>query len=342
MRYIFISCILMSSFFSNAQNWNLIWSDEFDLDSVNDANWVFDIGTGSQYGLWGWGNGESQYYLPQNSSVSNGTLKIEAREEPQGITDSWNNTKYYSSSKIKTDGKFNFKYGKVEARIKTIDGQGFWPAFWLLPSTGCWPESGEIDIMEQWGSDGPSNTTTGAAHLGFCGSGSTYNVFSTQLNESYANDFHTYSIIWYEDYIGWYVDDVLHYHVNPQSWNSNINWSFNEGDWYIILNLAITETGPNTNSVFPNQIEVDYVRVYQTQDILGCTDQNASNYNAQANISDNESCIYEVTFNVNMNCSEEQPNTVYVSGGFNNWCGNCIPLSDDDNDGIWSGTHTFS
>jgi len=324
-----------------AQNWNLVWSDEFELNEVDDSKWSFQNGTGSELGLWGWGNGESQYYLEENASVNNGILTIEAKEEPQGITDSWNATKYYSSSKIVTKDKYEFRYGKVEARMKTIDGEGFWPAFWMLPSEGCWPESGEIDIMEQWANDGPSNVTTGAAHTGFCGSGSTYNSFDHAINESFANDFHTYAVIWQEDYIGWYVDDELHYFVTPNSYGSNINWPFNDGDWYILINLAITESGPNANTVFPNQIEVDYVRVYESNDTFGCTDPNASNYNPAATIPDNQSCSYDITFNVNMNCSEENPSTVYVTGNFNNWCGNCLPLSDDNNDGIWTGTYSF-
>ena len=118
--------------------------------------------------MYGWGNSELQYYQPSNTEVYNGTAKIIAKLEPNGIVDSWNNTMYYSSSKITTKGIFEFKYGKVEARIKTVDGQGFWPAFWMLPSGGSWPCNGEIDIMEQWGSDGPTNTTTGAAHVGIC------------------------------------------------------------------------------------------------------------------------------------------------------------------------------
>ena len=91
--------------------------------------WSHEIGTGSQNGLYGWGNGELQYYQPQNSVVNNGTLKIIAQQEPNGLVDSWNNTYYYSSSRIVTRDKFEFQYGKIAARIKTLDGQGYWPAF---------------------------------------------------------------------------------------------------------------------------------------------------------------------------------------------------------------------
>ena len=341
MRNLLFILFVFFAISSNAQNWNLIWSDEFNGTNLDNSKWTHDIGTGSLQGLWGWGNGELQFYQPDNTSLSNGKLLIEAREEPQGITDSWNNTKYYSSSKIKTAGKFNFRYGKVEARMKTVDGEGFWPAFWMLQEDGCWPLSGEIDIMEQWGSDLPTNQTTGAAHVGYeCGANNTYQSWNTTIDGSFADDFHVYSVIWYEDYIGWYLDDELQYFITPSSYGDNLYWPFNEGDWYIMINFAIDNGGPNSNTAFPSNIEVDYVRVYQTQDIQGCMDNNATNYNDQATLDDN-SCIYEVTFNVNMNCSDENHETVYVSGGFNNWCGTCHPLSDDNGDGIWSGSYAF-
>ena len=132
------------------QTWSLVWQDEFNNSSLDTSKWMHEIGTGSQYGLWGWGNSEQQYYQPSNTEVYNGTMKIIAKEEPNGITDSWGNTKYYSSSRITTKNKHDFKYGKIQARIKTVDGEGFWPAFWMLPTNGSWPCDGEIDIMEQW------------------------------------------------------------------------------------------------------------------------------------------------------------------------------------------------
>jgi beta-glucanase (GH16 family) len=269
VRIIFF-LISLFVFSSNAQNWQLVWEDDFNGSSLNQSKWVHDIGTGSQYGMWGWGNGELQYYQPQNTTLNNGIAKIEVKEEPNGIIDSWSATSYFSSSKITTKGLFNFRYGKVEARIKTIDGQGFWPAFWMLPSNGSWPCDGEIDIMEQWGNDYLTNSTSGAAHLGTCPYSQSTHFYETSSSYissgSYADDFHTYSLIWKEDTITWYVDEIELFSLNPSSyWSipSQSAWPFNANEWYIMINLAITQAGPNSNTVFPNQMEIDYVRVYQ-------------------------------------------------------------------------------
>jgi len=269
VRIIFF-LISLFVFSLNAQNWQLVWEDDFNGSSLDQSKWVHDIGTGSQYGMWGWGNGELQYYQPQNTTLNNGIAKIEVKEEPNGIIDSWSATSYFSSSKITTKGLFNFRYGKVEARIKTIDGQGFWPAFWMLPSNGSWPCDGEIDIMEQWGNDYLTNSTSGAAHLGTCPYSSSTHFYETSSSYissgSYADDFHTYSVIWKEDTITWYVDEIELFSLNPSSyWSipSQSAWPFNANEWYLMINLAITQAGPNSNTVFPNQMEIDYVRVYQ-------------------------------------------------------------------------------
>ena len=304
---------------------------------------MHEIGTGSQYGLWGWGNNEQQYYQSANTEVNNGTLKIIAKEEPNGITDSWGNTKYYSSSRITTKNKHDFKFGKIQARIKSVDGQGFWPAFWMLPTGGSWPCDGEIDIMEQWGSDGPTNQTTGAAHLGNCPYSSSnhfYNSFQHTLNSgSFANNFHTYEIRWDVDYITWYLDGNQIYSINPNMYPPQYSWPFNTNDWYIILNLAITSTGPSNNTSFPSQIEVDWVRVYENVGpITGCTDPLAQNYNSNASI-DNNSCQYLVNFELNLNCSNllDSINSVNITGPNDNWSCGTYQLEDLDNDGIWNG-----
>ena len=126
----FTIIVLLVSLQAIAQNWQLVWSDEFNGNSLDNSKWTHSIGTGD----WGWGNGELQYYQPNNASIANGKLTIEARQEPQGIPGQWNVPYYYSSSKITTYNKFDFRYGKVEASIKTIDGQGFGQHFGFYPT----------------------------------------------------------------------------------------------------------------------------------------------------------------------------------------------------------------
>jgi beta-glucanase (GH16 family) len=341
MRF-FYSIIFICLFFSTSifsQSWNLIWSDEFNGNSLDSTKWTHDIGTGSQYGLYGWGNSELQYYQPQNTILNNGSVKIIANLEPNGIVDSWNTTMYYSSSKITTKGTFDFRYGKVEASIKTVDGEGFWPAFWMLPTGGSWPCDGEIDIMEQWGSDGPSNITTGAAHAGTCPGGSTYQSSSHVIsNGSYDDNFHIYSIEWQPGLITWYIDNIQFLQVTPSSY-PNINWPFNSNNWYLMFNLAITSSGPNSNTVFPSQIEIDWVRIYEnTGGVSGCTDSLAQNYNPNAT-NDNGLCEYLVSFEVNLNCASNisAPSVVYITSPTVNWDCNTYALNDSNSDGIWTG-----
>ena len=313
----FLVSLLITGFSFAQETWEKIFEDEFNGSSLNSSVWTHETGTGSQYGLWGWGNGESQYYQSQNTTVSNGTAKIVAKQQNVGGMN-------YTSSRIKTDGKFTFKYGKVQARMKTVEGEGFWPAFWLLPSGGGWPCDGEIDIMEQWAHDGDINVTTGAAHVGTCGEGSNYRSFHHNMAGSYADDFHIYEVRWYPDYIAWYVDDQKVFQITPADY-PNDRWPFNDKNWYIILNLAITGSGPNNNTQFPSQIEIDWVRVYQPSDgdfnghvdISGCLDPNASNYNANANDQaidqwGNALCVYS-------SCADAPSEGCLYSDAFAGW-----------------------
>ncbi|CAI8257265.1 MAG: Glucan endo-1,3-beta-glucosidase A1 [Cryomorphaceae bacterium] len=140
----------------------------------------------------------------------------------------------------------------------------------MLPNNGSWPCDGEIDIMEQWGNPYLTNQTSGAAHIGTCPYSSSAHFYETSSSYistgSYADNFHTYSVIWKEDTITWYVDETELFSLNPSSyWSipSQSAWPFNANEWYLMINLAITQAGPNSNTVFPNQMEIDYVRVYQ-------------------------------------------------------------------------------
>ena len=341
-----VALIFSTTFFG--QSWDWVWEETFSGSTLNDSVWTHEIGSGSQYGLWGWGNGEQQFYQASNSEVSNGQLKITAKQEPNGLIDSWGNSYYLSSSKIISRDKMEFRYGKVEARVKTINGEGFWPAFWMLPSGGSWPCDGEIDIMEQWGNPYLTNSTSGAAHIGTCPYSSSTHFYETSSSYissgSYADDFHTYSVIWKEDTITWYVDEIELFSLNPSSyWSipSQSAWPFNSNEWYLMINLAITQSGPDTNTIFPNQIEIDYVRVYENiGSIFGCTDISAQNYNSNADI-DNGSCEYLVNFQVNTNCADfsNSPSSINITGPSINWsCQSSYSLSDLDGDGIWNGS----
>ena len=162
----FIFCGFLSLIFTSCDQpapneYGLVWEDEFNGSTLDNSKWTHQLGDGSQFGLWGWGNGELQYYKQENTTLVDGVATITVKEESIGDYN-------YTSSRITTKDKFSFRYGKVEARIKTVDGQGFWPAFWLLPEGGEWPCDGEIDIMEQGHTGASSNVTTGAAHLGNC------------------------------------------------------------------------------------------------------------------------------------------------------------------------------
>ena len=239
----------------------LKFAEEFNGIRLDESKWTHEVGTGN----WGWGNGELQYYRSNNTSVSDGTAKITAKKETYGGQE-------YTSSRIKTDGKFTFRYGKVQARIKTVKGRGMWPAFWLLPSGGNWPCDGEIDIMEQGNKisgNSDAKITTGAAHLGTCPYPSNedkwqYESFKKTSTDSYADDFHIYEIRWEPNKISWYVDEEFMGQVRPSDYPDK-NWPFNQSYWYIILNLAIDSNGPSTGFESA-QMEVDWVRVYAQED----------------------------------------------------------------------------
>ena len=260
----FIFCGFLSLIFTSCDQpapneYGLVWEDEFNGSTLDNSKWTHQLGDGSQFGLWGWGNGELQYYKQENTTLADGVATITVKEESVGDYN-------YTSSRITTKDKFSFRYGKVEARIKTVDGQGFWPAFWLLPEGGEWPCDGEIDIMEQGHTGASSNVTTGAAHLGNCPYDAGQHQYvsdAATTPESFANDFHVYGIQWGPDYISWFVDDEMVFQVSPEDYNSNYVWPFNASQWYIILNLAITPNfPPNNQTLFPSEMQIDWVRVF--------------------------------------------------------------------------------
>ncbi|MEX2456047.1 MAG: glycoside hydrolase family 16 protein [Balneolaceae bacterium] len=241
--------------------WELIWSDEFDSDELDQEKWSYQFGTGEEQGLTGWGNNELQYYTDHQENVflEDGQLHIVAFQEDYEEME-------YTSARIRTIDKGDWQHGKIEVRAKLPQGQGIWPAIWMLPTEevyGGWPKSGEIDIMEavghepeiihgtvHYGTDWPDNEYTGTP-------------FSLE-NGIFADNFHTFSIEWEEDQIIWFVDGNEFYSVTPDDLEPH-PYPFNE-EFHLILNLAVGGNwpgNPDETTEFPQSIVVDYVRVYQ-------------------------------------------------------------------------------
>lgn len=240
--------------------YTLIWADEFDYTGLpNPEYWSYDVGGD------GWGNGEFQYYTdarPENARVENGRLIIEARKEDY-------EGRLYTSARILTENKKHFSYGMLEARIKLPAGVGVWPAFWMLGadfSTVGWPDCGEIDIMEFVGKD--PNKIHGTIHGPFYSAGGGI-TGSHDFGSPATEDFHVFKIVWEENLIRWYVDDILYHSAGPDDIGGSprsgpYEWVFDH-PFFIILNVAIGGSwgGPVSPEMeFPVQMEVDYVRVY--------------------------------------------------------------------------------
>lgn len=242
----------------------LVWSDEFDVAGAPDpSNWTYDLGDGSARGLVGWGNNELQFYTDrsENVRVENGNLIITARREMMGNSQ-------YTSARILTRGLYQKKYGRFEARIKLPWGQGLWPAFWMLGDdnngTEIWPQIGEIDIMENRG-DQPT-IVHGSVHGPGYSAGNAITKTYDLVDERLDTDFHIYGIEWGPNYINYYIDDVLYNQITPEDMPENGEWIFNDREFYMILNVAVGGVfsgNPTANTVFPQEMVVDYVRVYE-------------------------------------------------------------------------------
>lgn len=233
------------------RNYTLVWQDEFDTDgAVDDTKWAYDLGGG------GWGNAELQTYTddPRNITVENGALKITAV----------NNGGSFTSARIKTRGKFEQAYGRFEARIKLPWGPGIWPAFWMLGAdieTNPWPQCGEIDIMEYRGQQ--PNLVHGSVHgPGYSGGAAITKSFGFP-NDRFDVDYHTFAVEWGEDFIAYYVDDILYQEINPEDVTGE--WVYDH-PFFILLNVAVggSYVGfPTPDTPFPQTMYVDWVRVYR-------------------------------------------------------------------------------
>jgi len=248
-------------------NYKLVWSDEFsgpDGSSPDSSKWTYDIGGN------GWGNNELENYTnrTQNAQIKGGNLVITAQQEAYTGADGV--TRNYTSARLKTQGLFSQAYGRFEARIKVPAGQGMWPAFWMLgndiTSVG-WPKCGEIDIMENIGKE-PA-TVHGSLH-GPSTSGPTSDLsapFSLPAGQNFAGDFHLYAVEWEPGTIRFYVDTNLYATFTSSQWPAGGAWVFDH-PFFIILNVAVGGSwpgSPDSTTVFPQQMLVDYVRVYTKQ-----------------------------------------------------------------------------
>ena len=276
---VFLAIVLLLSFAScdksdivescptstDLEGYNLVWSDEFEGSALDDMKWSYDIGDGCDRGenLCGWGNNELQYYTnrTENVLVEDGKLIITAKREfPEFL-----NEYSYTSGRLVTKDKGDWTYGRMDIRAKLPVGRGIWPAIWLLHTDttyGQWPKSGEIDIMENIGSE-PSKVF-GTIHYGH--DFWRFNSVDTILPEGrFTDEFHTYSVIWTENCIQFLLDGEFYGVPNTRSTVLPTTWPFDH-DFHMILNIAVGGNLPglpDASTQFPQQMEVDYVRVYQ-------------------------------------------------------------------------------
>ena len=254
-------------------DWTVQWSDEFEgaAGTLPDpALWKPEIADGLLNGITGWGNAELEYYTgqPENAALDgNGNLVIKAEALPED-TDlrCWYGPCEFTSARLVTQDRYEFTYGRVEARMILPEGNGIWPAFWMLGNNineVSWPQSGEVDIMEFIGRvpDRVYGTLHGPGYSGANGAGNEYEIGS-QISDT----FHVYAIEWEPEEIRWYVDDVLFSTITAEDVSGQ--WVYDH-PFFIILNLAVGGQwpgNPDETTVFPQSLVVDYVRVYGAGD----------------------------------------------------------------------------
>lgn len=232
------------------------WVEEFDgpANALPDsAKWTYDLGNNN-----GWGNRELETYtnLPQNVHLDgSGHLIIHVQRE--GAT--------YTSARLKTQGRFSAKFGRVEARMRLPSGQGIWPAFWMLGASfnGVnWPMCGEIDVMEHIGRE-PSVVHATVHGPGYSGGSGISRSFALPAGARFADDFHVFAITWAPQTITFEVDGTPYQTVTPTSLPPGTVWVF-DNPFFLLLNVAVGGTfpgDPDATSVFPQELVVDYVRV---------------------------------------------------------------------------------
>lgn len=256
--------------------WNIVWDDEFNGTAINTNIWSFESGNND-----GWGNSELEYYTSNaaNAYVSNGLLHIVALQQNLG-------GQQYTSARMKTEFNFSTTYGRIVWSAALPEGTGMWPALWMLGnsySTIGWPACGEVDVMEENGS--VSNMVQSSVHYGNSSDDDvTETAIYTFPGGITATNFHTYMVDWEYGSINFYVDGNLFETQN--SWsspNGPYPAPFN-APFFFIMNLAVggnyvnnpTTTQINDGTIFPAQMLVDYVRVYQLTAPLALSAANQS------------------------------------------------------------------
>jgi len=236
----------------------LSWRDEFDESYILKEHWTKQTG---DY----WWNNEIQAYTDDscNSYIENGNLVIQAMLTPEHFK----TNRKYTSARLITRDKVTFSTGRIDFRIKVESGKGIWPAAWMLPNDnkyGLWPQSGEIDIMEIFGTDSLSQFTT--AHFGSSRYDHRKRGKALLCKEGFSEDYHLYSLVKEEDHLWWYFDGKPCFHVSKDFCKPH-HYPFNE-KFFIILNMAIggsTAGYPDEETLFPRKMWVDYVRIYQKE-----------------------------------------------------------------------------
>jgi beta-glucanase (GH16 family) len=271
--------------------WSLVWSDEFDTGKIDRSKWSFDVD------CWGGGNEERQCYTKskRNAAIEDGKLVITARQErttgparpahlrQQSAMPDAQAVRPFSSARLSTRGKAAWRYGRIEVRAKFPQGQGTWPAIWMLPETndyGTWAASGEIDILEAVNlgvacakcPGGRENTVLGTLHFG--GKWPDNKLASTEVAfPDVLDGFHDYAIEWFPGKIIWKVDGKIFAERNANKWStigSTEPGAPFDRPFHLILNLAIGGKLPEGRGVggvdlknYPKRMEVDWVRVWE-------------------------------------------------------------------------------
>ena len=248
------------------EGFQLRWADEFNGTELSLDDWSYDLGTGCP-GLCFWGNNEQQFYTNEDDNLYfvDGNLIIEAKREFRGGLQ-------YTSSRIRTQDKQVFQYGRVDIRAAMPIAHGTWVAFWMLNNDYdfndpglLWPSGGEIDIVEYLGED--HMDIFGTAHFGtdFPDNWRFISGRPTLSNVDYSEEFHVYSIIWEEDRITWLLDDVPYHSIEPQTTLVRGQpYPFND-EFFITLNMSVGGNLPDDPipTEYPDYVIIDYVRVFE-------------------------------------------------------------------------------